>query len=192
MTGYERRATKRLVFRSMILNDGDKYDPEFTAPHTHTHTHTHTHYTRYTVLQFISMQSPMQRKCTEYICLVSFVVIITLMLYYLVRPTLEYHVSQLWATLVLIAITQQAIIIKPLELYFMHVWLLGDAAKRARLLCHILYTRSSLIFHRTGGVMKRYDDFIHHFNPVCRAARMHAGLPVARLLLSLNEADVPV
>lgn len=39
--------------------------------------------------------------------------------------------------------------------------------------------------------MRNKNSLIQHFNPVCRLARDYPHLPIARLLMSLNDFDLP-
>eukprot|EP00981_Chlorochromonas_danica_P015821 scaffold14705_cov249-Ochromonas_danica.AAC.2 len=55
-----------------------------------------------------------------------------------------------------------------------------------------LNRRSRLLLARTGGAVRNALDLVQHFNPACRVARKIAHLPIARLLLSLNDIDLPL
>ena len=44
---------------------------------------------------------------------------------------------------------------------------------------------------RYVGLMSHANALIHHFDPACRAARAFPELPVSRLLISLNDFDLP-
>merc|ERR1711871_1019199 len=54
--------------------------------------------------------------------------------------------------------------------------------------------------HRVKNIMKRSSGFmlncarsaIQRFNPACRASRVFPSLPLSRLLMSLNDFDLPV
>jgi hypothetical protein len=60
-------------------------------------------------------------------------------------------------------------------------------------LCHgLLRERSSFLFKRRRGLIKNPQAIIHHLNPACRAARQHRTLAASRLLLALNDHDLPV
>jgi len=54
----------------------------------------------------------------------------------------------------------------------------------------MLSKRARLILMRRQGVMREADCAIQHLNPSCRSAAHFPGLPVSRLLLSVNDADV--
>lgn len=55
-----------------------------------------------------------------------------------------------------------------------------------------LNRRSRLLLARTGGAVRNALDLVQHFNPACRVARKIPHLPIARLLLSLNDIDLPL
>jgi len=44
---------------------------------------------------------------------------------------------------------------------------------------------------RTTGLMRDADALVQHFNPACRVARMYPQLPISRLLMSINDFDIP-
>ena len=50
--------------------------------------------------------------------------------------------------------------------------------------------RVKLILMRSTGLVRNSHTLIQHLNPACRAARLYSHLPVARLLLSVSDADV--
>jgi hypothetical protein len=56
----------------------------------------------------------------------------------------------------------------------------------------ILHFRCMSILRRSTGVLKSANALIHHFNPACRASRLCPELSVSRLLLALNDFDLPL
>jgi hypothetical protein len=40
--------------------------------------------------------------------------------------------------------------------------------------------------------MRDSNAMVQHFNPACRAARMYPALPISRLLMSVNDRDIPL
>ena len=52
--------------------------------------------------------------------------------------------------------------------------------------------KARLILGRTFGLMRDSNAMVQHFNPACRAARMYPALPIARLLMSVNDRDIPL
>lgn len=55
-----------------------------------------------------------------------------------------------------------------------------------------LRDRARYIYKRTNGLMKTSRALVHHFNAACRASRQFPGLLTSRLLMSLNDFDLPV
>jgi phosphate/sulfate permease len=55
----------------------------------------------------------------------------------------------------------------------------------------LLRERSVTIMRRQRHLITRADALIQHFNPACRAARAFPELAASRLLLSLNDDDLP-
>ena len=45
---------------------------------------------------------------------------------------------------------------------------------------------------RTFGNMREATSYQQHLNPACRVARQHPHLPISRLLLSVQDVDVPL
>ena len=56
----------------------------------------------------------------------------------------------------------------------------------------MLRDRSVSILRRKRGLMRNASSLVQHFNPACRAARAYPELPIARLLMSLSDYDIPV
>ena len=59
-------------------------------------------------------------------------------------------------------------------------------------LCQTLRERTRIIMMRTFGNMREATSYQQHLNPACRVARAHPHLPIARLLLSIQDVDVPL
>jgi hypothetical protein len=56
----------------------------------------------------------------------------------------------------------------------------------------VIEARSKHILRRTHGLINFFNDFVQHFNPACRAARMYPQLSVSKMLMAVNDADVYV
>ena len=57
--------------------------------------------------------------------------------------------------------------------------------------CHVLKNRFVVLMNRKVGCMRDSHAMIQHLNPACRAARLFPQLPISRLIISLNDYDVP-
>jgi len=55
----------------------------------------------------------------------------------------------------------------------------------------LLRERAKYVLRRSSGLIRFSDSLIQHFNPACRAARAFPELPISRLLMSLNDHDLP-
>jgi hypothetical protein len=58
--------------------------------------------------------------------------------------------------------------------------------------CMRLKAITKRVLRRTRGMLFHYSDAVQHFNPACRVAKMVPALPIARLLLSLCDYDLPL
>lgn len=58
-------------------------------------------------------------------------------------------------------------------------------------LFNVVAVRVPRIFVRPSGYLSQIHSFLQHFNPACRAARYLPHLPIARLLISLHDFDLP-
>jgi hypothetical protein len=56
----------------------------------------------------------------------------------------------------------------------------------------LLKQRTKIIMTRTFGNLKNANSLTQHLNPAARVARQYPHLPISRLLLSINDVDVPV
>jgi hypothetical protein len=67
----------------------------------------------------------------------------------------------------------------------------GIAASDIRSVHALLRERAKYVLRRSSGLIRFSDSLIQHFNPACRAARAFPELPISRLLMSLNDHDLP-
>jgi hypothetical protein len=86
---------------------------------------------------------------------------------------------------------QDIVLIQPAKIWINFVVISSSVSRHVRKLCERLSLRSRLMMMRTHGMMRDADCNMQHFNPACRAARRFPHLPIARLLLTLNDADLP-
>ncbi|KAJ1439691.1 hypothetical protein B484DRAFT_427633, partial [Ochromonadaceae sp. CCMP2298] len=64
--------------------------------------------------------------------------------------------------------------------------------QEVRVMCEGLAYKTPLVLRRVTGGLRNCDELVQHLNPACRAARLLPALPVSRLLMSLNDRDVPL
>lgn len=99
---------------------------------------------------------------------------------------------ELWALILGLAFIEVFVLIYPL--YILVKDFLVDEVLLMRpftRLVHYFAARSRLVLLRTRGIVHEASlALIQHFNPACRASRAFPHLPVARLLLSVNDYDL--
>jgi hypothetical protein len=130
----------------------------------------------------------------EFLRISIFIVIMTVMVYYIAyfSTIIGSRSTDLWLIVVLLSIIDDLIIVQPLVIWIKWAMIDAPVAKDARELVDCLKKRSRFIMMRSTGYMLRHTEaLIQHFNSACRAARMYPSLPIARLLFSLNDSDVP-
>jgi len=54
-----------------------------------------------------------------------------------------------------------------------------------------LRNRVMFILNRTSGLMKTSNAMCQHFNPVCRSVRAFPEYSIARMLMTMNDFDIP-
>ena len=130
----------------------------------------------------------------EYFSLVFLPVMFAVMVYYIYVFNLSIgsRATNMWLLVVSINFLQDVFFVVPLKIWINYVIVNGNVSTDVRELCERLCARSKLILMRTHGMMRDSDALVQHFNPACRTARMIPELPIARLLLTLNDHDVPL
>lgn len=100
--------------------------------------------------------------------------------------------SQKWLLGAMLSLAIDVVFMVPFKIWMKWIVISSAANSDIRSLHGLLRERSTAILTRTRGTIKNYNSLTQHFNPACRAARMYPHLPVARLLMSLNDFDLPV
>ena len=84
-------------------------------------------------------------------------------------------------------------VIQPIKIWL--VWIVvpsfGGLNEDVFKLCQGLKNRFITLMNRKVGCMRDSHAVLQHLNPACRVARLFPQLPVSRLLMSLNDYDVP-
>jgi hypothetical protein len=99
--------------------------------------------------------------------------------------------TNLWLIGAFISLAQEVFILKPFRLWMRSVFIASYGGDHIHVVCGLLRERSVRIMKRKETLMSEYSALIQHFNPACRAARQHPHLAVSRLLMSLNDYDLP-
>lgn len=97
----------------------------------------------------------------------------------------------LWLISILVIIIEDASIVSSICILIRHVLLPNLIIESIFELTQMLRVRSRGILRRSFPIMKYKHSLIQHFNASCRAARSLAHLPIARILISLTDFDLP-
>jgi hypothetical protein len=129
----------------------------------------------------------------EYCSMIFLPIMLAIMIYYIYvfNISIGSRSTNLWLVVVSINFVQDVFFLKPLKLWINFVLINGTVSHEVRDLCLKLSRRSKLIMMRTHGMVRDADALVQHFNPAVRAARMYPSLPISRLLMSLNDHDIP-
>jgi hypothetical protein len=101
-------------------------------------------------------------------------------------------VTTIWMYNVVIALILDCFVLRPLKIWINWVATASIVSVDCRACLGILRDRSKFILTRSQGMMSSANDLIQHVNPACRAARYFPHLSISRLLMSLNDFDVPL
>jgi hypothetical protein len=129
----------------------------------------------------------------ELCCMVLLPIFLTLMIFFLSRFNISVgsRATNLWVLVTCLVIVQDLLVLQPLKI-LLNWWIITrSVASDARELVERLCLRSKLVMMRTTGLMRDADALVQHFNPACRVARMYPQLPISRLLMSINDFDIP-
>lgn len=100
--------------------------------------------------------------------------------------------SIVWLKCTALSVAVHVLWQQPLYVWMLHAWMPGTAKKDMLAMHWVLQVRARSILSRRKGLLYSVNALVQHFNPACRVARLLPHLPVARLLLSLSDYDVPV
>ena len=84
------------------------------------------------------------------------------------------------------------LILSPFKIWIRAIVISGIASSDVRTVHALLRERAKYVLRRSSGLIRFSDSLIQHFNPACRAARAFPELPISRLLMSLNDHDLPI
>jgi hypothetical protein len=129
----------------------------------------------------------------EYSCVILLPLALAVMAYFVYRFNLLIgsRATNLWVLVTCLVIVQDLLVLQPLKI-LLNWWIITKSvAADARELVERLCLRSKLVMMRTTGLMRDADALVQHFNPACRVARMYPQLPISRLLMSINDFDIP-
>ena len=134
--------------------------------------------------------APWQEYCAAICMPVALLVLIYYV--YVFNLSIGSRSTYLWLLLFSANTTQDIFVYQPIRFWIMFVQMNGVISADVREMCESLHARSKLLLKRRSGLVRDADCLVQHFNPACRAARMFPTLPFARLLISLNDYDIPL
>jgi hypothetical protein len=100
--------------------------------------------------------------------------------------------TTIWLLGASFAFLQDVFILSTLKIWLKFIVVSTAASKLVREYHLLLKVRTEVLLRRYFGLMKHSNALIHHFNPACRAARSFPELPISRVLISLNDFDLPI
>lgn len=118
--------------------------------------------------------------------------VFTVVYIFLVGATIGSRASMQWLIVIGICFAHDLIVLQPLKIWMKFVAVASIASGELRMFHAMLKERSRFILTRMNGVVRNYNQMLHHSNPACRAARTFPELAASRLLISLNDSDLPV
>jgi hypothetical protein len=98
----------------------------------------------------------------------------------------------MWLSGTGISFVMEVFILQPFRIFVVFILITSVTSKKVKIIHSVLRSRAKGIMTRTKGLMKDATALTQHINPACRASRQFPHLPMARLLMSLNDFDVPV
>jgi hypothetical protein len=98
----------------------------------------------------------------------------------------------IWLTGAGLVFMQATLILQPLKIFVYFVAVSGISTEKVRLVHGIIRERLKGVLQRNTNVMTGFDSLVQHLNPACRAARKFPHLRMSRVLMSLNDHDVPI
>ena len=130
----------------------------------------------------------------HYLCMILVPLYVMALIFYifLFGISLEAHAAKIWFIEIIVVALLSTIVIIPLTILLKNVVVTYQARKDILSLFRVMKMRGKTILRRSIGLMTHSHALMHHFNPACRAARNYPELPAARLLMSLNDFDIPV
>ena len=114
-------------------------------------------------------------------------IIVTIML----QLSIGSRATDYWLLLSFLCLAEDIVFLQPLTVLL--DTLLWHTGVRSDLyaICRTLKRRYCHILQRRRGLIRDAGALVQHLNPACRAARMLPELPVSRLLIALNDYDIP-
>jgi len=98
--------------------------------------------------------------------------------------------TNIWLLGSFISLLQSILIIQPLKIWLQFV-VLSTIADEVRIWHGLLREKARTIMSRSSGLLSNKNVLIQHLNPACRAACSYPSLPSSRLIMAINDYDLP-
>ena len=143
--------------------------------------------------RFESRKHIIRNKVSRFASFILLVVLWALLVIFVQRMNLGVgtRASSLWLLITLVSVFQDFLIVQPTKIWVRYCVVNSLVANDIRQIFDALKNRFVHIIQRRAGAMRDANSLVQHFNPACRAARAYPHLPISRLLLAMNDYDVP-
>ena len=133
-------------------------------------------------------------RATKYTCLFLLFCYIcgTLAYIFLTGVSQGTNTTNLWLQSLALAICQDIVVLKPIGIWVNFIAISSIVADSVHNITVLVKDRLRFVLHRTRGVLQMNSLMAQHFNPACRAARAVPHLNTSKLLIALNDFDLPV
>jgi hypothetical protein len=99
--------------------------------------------------------------------------------------------TEIWLVSIIISFFEDTLLVEPVAALFYGIFVASLAYKDVTVMATRVFSRVNSITNRVLGQMNPTAAYLQHLNPACRAARSFPHLHSARLLMSLNDDDIP-
>ena len=130
----------------------------------------------------------------HHLCIVLVPLYICTLIFYmfLFGLSLDGATANFWFIEILVVFSLSTFIVGPLTVFIRYIALTQSAQRDIQAVLQIIMRRHKIIIHRSTGLMNHSHALMHHFNPAARAARKFPELQMARVIMCLNDFDIPV
>jgi hypothetical protein len=98
----------------------------------------------------------------------------------------------IWLKGCMFSFLQAVFLLQPIRIFLDYIVLAGVPSDRLRKIHSTLRQRVKGMLSRTAGLVKGANSIIQHLNPACRASRRFPHLRMSRILMSINDNDIPL
>jgi len=99
--------------------------------------------------------------------------------------------SKIWLYILALAVLQDILVIKPGVIWMKFVVMSSFVGDDVNDVTNLVRDRVKFVLNRRKGVLGNTSTLLQHLNPACRVARKYPHLYTSRLLMALNDFDLP-